>query len=44
MRNSTKLSIMTDSIELELVLIESSMFITSSRQNEFKEIHLSDDR
>ncbi len=28
MRNSTRLSIMTDSIELELVLIESSTFVT----------------
>ncbi len=30
MRNSTRLSIMTDSIELELVLIESSTFVTKS--------------
>jgi len=28
MQNSTRLSVMTDSIELELVLIESSTFIT----------------
>jgi len=28
MQNSTRLSVMTDSIELELVLIESSTFVT----------------